>query len=151
MLRIACALVLTSTLAAAACGSSSPASPSGSSSSTSTPGGGSSAAKTSHNAGRDCTSCHSFTVAGTAYRADGLVYPGAVIKVTSGNAGSGNVLATLTSDGSGNFYTSASVPYGSGVYVNATGTTGSTRSMTAAISSGGCNRCHTSANRLIVD
>jgi hypothetical protein len=151
MPRIALALVLTSTLAAAACGGSSPASPSGSSSSTSASGVGSSAARTSHNAGRDCTSCHAFTVAGTAYKADGSVYSGAVIRVTSGSAGSGNVLATVTSDASGNFYTSASVAFGPGAYVNAAGTTGVARSMTSAITSGGCNRCHTSTNRLIVD
>jgi hypothetical protein len=150
MPRIVRALVLTSTLAAAACGGSSPASPSGSSSSSST-SGGTSSSRTSHNAGRDCTSCHSFTVAGTAYKADGSAYSGAVIKVTSGSAGSGSVLATVTSDASGNFYTSASVAFGPGVYVNAAGTTGVTRSMTSAITSGGCNRCHTSANRLIVD
>jgi hypothetical protein len=150
MPRIVRALVLTSTLAAAACGGSSPASPSGSSSSSST-SGGTSSSRTSHNAGRDCTSCHSFTVAGTAYKADGSVYSGAVIKLTSASAGSGAVIATLTSDASGNFYTSASVLFGSGVYVNAAGTTGATRSMTGAITSGGCNRCHTSANRLIVD
>jgi hypothetical protein len=113
--------------------------------------GGSTSSKTSHNAGRDCTSCHSFTVAGTAYKADGSAYSGAVINVTSGSAGSGTVLTTLASDASGNFYTSASALFGSGVYVNATGTTGAARSMTAAITSGGCNRCHTGTNRLTVD
>jgi hypothetical protein len=146
-----CALILISALAAAACGGSSPVSPSSSSSSTSSSGGGSSASRTSHNAGRDCTSCHSFTVAGTACRTDGSAYSGAVIRVTSGSAGSGTVLVTLTSDASGNFYTSASVPFGAGVYVHVAGTTGVTRPMTAAITSGGCNRCHTSTNRLIVD
>jgi hypothetical protein len=139
--------ILLTVLAAAACGGSS--SPSAPSTATS---GGSTAGRSSHNAGRDCTTCHSFTLAGTAYKADGTtIYAGATIKVTSSANGGGTVLATLTSDASGNFYASTPVAFGSGVYVSAAGTTGVTRSMTGAITSGACNRCHTSASRLIVD
>lgn len=142
--------ILPAVLAAAACGGGgSPSAPSTASTSTS---GGGTAGRTSHNAGRDCTTCHSFTLAGTAYRSDGAtIYAGATIKVTSGANGGGTVLATLTSDASGNFYASAPVAFGSGVYVSAAGTGGVTRSMSGAITSGGCNRCHTSASRLIVD
>jgi hypothetical protein len=142
--------ILLTVLAAAACGGDgSPSAPSTASTSTSS---GSTAGRTSHNAGRDCTICHSFTLAGTAYRSDGAtVYAGATIKVTSLANGGGTALATLTSDASGNFYASTPVAFGSGVYVSATGTTGVTRAMTGAITSGACNRCHTSASRLIVD
>ena len=152
MRKLVCALTLMSSLALAACSGSSPASPSSSPSSPSTSGGTSSAGRTSHNAGRDCTTCHSFTIAGTAYRADGSTpYGGAVVKLTSAAEGTGTVLATLTSDASGNFYTSSAVAFSPGVYVSATGAAGVTRSMSTAITSGACNRCHTSANRLIVN
>ena len=143
------ALLLLTVVVTAACGGGSPSAPSTASTSTSS---GSSAGRTSHNAGRDCTSCHSFTLAGTAYKGDGAtVYAGATIKVTSSGNGGGAVLATLTSDASGNFYASTPVAFGSGVYVTAAGTTGVTRAMNVAITSGACNRCHTSTNRLIVD
>jgi hypothetical protein len=72
-------------------------------------------------------------------------------KVASSANGGGTVLAALTSDASGIFCASTPVASGSGVYVSAAGTTGVTRSMTGAITSGACNRCHTSASRLIVD
>jgi hypothetical protein len=152
MQHFACILLLVSSLAAAACGGTSPASPSNSTgSTTSSAGGVSSVGRTSHNAGRDCTTCHSFTVAGTAYMSGGAApYSGAVIKLTAGAAGSGAELATLTSDASGNFYTSAPVAFGSGVYAVATGTGGAARPMTSAVTSGACNRCHTSASRLTV-
>ena len=142
-------IVLT-VLAAAACGGDgSPAAPSTASTATSS---GSTAGRTSHNAGRDCTTCHSFTLAGTAYKSDGAtIYAGATVKVASSANGGGTVLATLTSDASGNFYASTPVAFGPGVYVSAAGTSGVTRSMTGAITSGACNRCHTSASRLIVD
>ena len=152
MRRLVCALILGSSVAAAACGGSSPASPSSSPGSTSSAGGGSSAGRTSHNAGRDCTTCHSFTVAGTAYKSDGSTpYGGVVITLTSGREGTGTVLATLTSDASGNFYTSAPVAFGSGMFASATGTGGAMKSKTSAITSGACNRCHTPGTRLIVN
>ena len=141
--------LLLTVLATAACGGGSPSAPSTASTSAS---GGSIAGRTSHNAGRDCSTCHSFTLAGTAYKSDGAtVYAGATVKVTSSANGGGTVLASLTSDASGNFYASTPVAFGSGVYVSAAGTSGVTRAMGGAITSGACNRCHTSASRLIVD
>ena len=95
------AFLLLTVVLTSACGGGSPSAPSTASTSAS---GGSSAGRTSHNAGRDCTTCHSFTLAGTAYKADGAtVYAGATVKVTSSGNGGGAVLATLTSDASGNF------------------------------------------------
>ena len=150
MQRSRLALTLAAALFAVACGGDgAPSAPSSASTSTTT---GGTSGRTSHNAGRDCTTCHSFTLAGTAYRTDGAtVYAGATIKLTSGSNGGGTVLATLSSDASGNFYSSTPVSFGSGVFVSASGTTGTTRSMTAAITSGACNRCHTSGSRLIVE
>ena len=106
----------------------------------------------SHNAGADCLSCHSFSVAGTAYRSDGVTpYAGAVVRLTTATAGGGTVLATITADGSGNFYTSAAVNFGTGLFTTATSTDGTVSAMNAPISSGSCNRCHTSGKRITVN
>jgi len=128
----------------AACGGDSPTSP--------TTGSGGTTGSTSHNAGRDCLACHSFTVAGTVYRAGGVaIAPGAVLRLTTASAGGGTVVATLTADGSGNFYTSQPVSFGTGLFVTAAGTGGAIRAKAAPITSGACNRCHTSGTRIIVD
>jgi hypothetical protein len=126
-----------------ACGGSSSSNPTGPSGTTSASG--------SHNAGRDCLSCHSFAAAGTAYRSDGTTaYPGAVIRLTTASGGGGTVLAALTADASGNFYTNSAINFGSGLHAAATGTGGAVSSMSAAITTGACNSCHTSANRIKV-
>lgn len=98
----------------------------------------------SHNAGKNCLSCHSFSVAGTVYNAAFTsTYSSAVIEVTSGPEGTGTVLATLSSDLRGNFYTNSSVDFGSGVYVNVLGNNGPVKYMNAKITTGACNKCHT--------
>jgi hypothetical protein len=130
-------------LAVLACGGSSSSSPTTPSGTTSGTG--------SHNAGKNCLSCHSFTAAGTAYKSDGTTaYPGAIIRLTTAGGGGGTVLATLTADPSGNFYTSSAITFGSGVYVTATGTGGATTPMGPAITSGACTACHTTGNRIKV-
>lgn len=144
-------MLLAATLAAPACGggSSSPTAPTSGGSSTTA---GSSSSTSSHNAGRDCTSCHSFVVAGTAYKADGVtVNPGVTIKLTTGTGGTGTTLASLTADRSGNFYSTSSLAFGSGVYVSGVNASGGLTAMTAAITHGACNRCHTGGSRLIVN
>jgi hypothetical protein len=150
---LASALVVV--LSTAGCGGSSPASPSTSSSgptttTTTTTTTGTTLA-TSHNAGRDCLSCHSFAIAGTAYKSDGVtVYPGATIKLTTEAAGGGSLVASLTADGSGNFYTGNTVNLGAGVYATATGTSGTATAMSAAVTSRACNSCHTTGRRIYV-
>ena len=142
-------ILLVAAVTAAACGGNSPTQPT--SSGTGSPGS-TPALSSSHNAGRDCSGCHAFTVSGTAYRSDGSsVYPGAVIRLTTASAGGGTVVATLTADATGNFYTSASVSFGSGLFTTATGTGGAVRAMSGAITSGACNRCHGSGNRILVN
>ena len=97
----------------------------------------------SHNTGKNCLGCHSFKVAGSVYNsAFTSVYSGATMKITSAANGGGNVLATLTSDKTGNFYTNTSVSFGSGVYVSVTGSGGNVKYMSSAITSGACNSCH---------
>jgi hypothetical protein len=133
-------------LSVAACGGNSASSPSAPTATTS----GTTSGTGSHNAGRNCLSCHGFTAAGTAYRSDGTTpYPGAVIRLTTASGG-GTTVATLTADPSGNFYTSSAISFGTGLYVTATGTGGAATSMTTALTSGACNNCHTSGNRIKV-
>jgi len=135
------ALVAATALSVLACGGSSPSSPT-------TPSGTTSS---SHNAGRNCLSCHSFTAAGTAYKSDGTTaYAGAIVRLTTASGGGGTVVAALTADTSGNFYTSSVINFGTGLYATATGTGGAVTPMGPAITSGACNNCHTSGNRIKV-
>jgi len=128
----------------AGCGGDSPTSP--------TTGTGGNTVSTSHNAGRDCLGCHSFTVAGTVYRAGGVaIAPGAVVRLTTASGGGGTVAATLTADGSGNFYTGQPVSFGAGLFATASAAGGAVRAKAAPITSGACNRCHTNGTRIIVD
>lgn len=98
----------------------------------------SSASKSSHNAGQDCTGCHSNTYAGTVYSdvSGSSTVAGAVVVITQND---GQVL-NLTTDTSGNFYTQAGNPGGG---YTAT-VQGNTVGMVAAQTSGACNSgaCH---------
>jgi hypothetical protein len=77
--------------------------------------GSSSTGSSSHNTGKNCLGCHSFKAAGSVYsQALTSAYSGAVIKLTPGANGTGTVLATITSDKKGNYYTSNSISYGTG-------------------------------------
>jgi len=130
----------------AACGGSSTSAP------TSPGTGGGGGSRTSHNAGQDCLRCHrEFGVAGTVYRTDGSAYSGATVRLTTAASGGGSAVLTLTSDAAGNFYTSQSVGFGSGLYTDVAGTGGARRSMVAAVTSGACNSCHDASNRIRAD
>jgi len=100
---------------------------------------------TSHNTGKNCLSCHKFTVGGSIYKNDlASTYPGSVVNLTTQVNGAGTVVATLTTDNSGNIHTSNSISFGTGLYVSVTGSTG-TKYMSLPITSGGCNACHGSS------
>jgi len=98
----------------------------------------------SHNAGKNCLSCHSnFKLAGSVYgKSLSSAYSGATVNVTSQANGAGTVLATLTSDNSGNFRTGSTINFGTGVFVSVKGTSGTVKSMGSAVTSGACNSCH---------
>ncbi len=114
--------------------------------------GGGSRLTTSHNAGRDCLGCHrDFRVAGTVYRADGSAYPGATVRLTTAADGGGSVVLSVSTDASGNFYSSQGVSFGSGLHADVAGTGGARRSMTALVTSGACNSCHDAQNRIRAD
>ena len=133
---------------ATACGGSS----TGAAGSVSGSTGGGSRLATSHNAGRDCLGCHrDFRVAGTVYRADGSAYPGATVRLTTAADGGGSVVLSVSTDASGNFYSSQGVSFGSGLHADVAGTGGTRRSMTALVTSGACNSCHDAQNRIRAD
>jgi len=108
----------------------------------------------SHNAGQNCMSCHKsgssgegwFTAAGTVYNSAGnAFYPNATIKLYTGANGTGTLVKTIEVDGKGNFYTTADVNYGAGLYVTVTGTSGNVSKMGSSITTGACNSCHGSS------
>ncbi len=94
--------------------------------------------------GNDCTSCHSFKIAGTVYptahepnNCDGTATGGVKVLIT----GADGATLTLTPSGtSGSFYSNSSVkaPYS----VKLTDSAGRTRQMVAHQSAGNCNNCH---------
>jgi hypothetical protein len=115
-----------------------------------TPSAPSAPSRSSHNAGRDCLQCHGFSLAGTVYRSDGSVYPGAVVRLTTRPGAGDDVLVSLTADGSGNFYSNEPVGWGDGLYADVQGS-GARRPMTGPLTMGACNSCHASQDRLVAD
>ena len=70
------------------------------------------------------------------------------MRLTSEPAGAGEVLMSLVTDRSGNFYTTQSVEWGRGPYADVTGSTGTLRPMETPLSGGACNSCHGTAERI---
>ena len=111
----------------------------------------------SHNSGQNCMTCHKpggsgegwFAIGGSVY--DTLltsVYPNATVKLFTGANGSGTLKYTIQVDALGNFYTTESIDFGSGLFPAVQGNT-STRFMSTSITTGQCNSCHgVSSNRL---
>lgn len=104
----------------------------------------------SHNMGKNCMECHKiggsvegwFTVAGTVYDDTKLTtLPNAIIKLTTGPNGTGDLVSSVEVDKKGNFYTTKSVDFGTGLYATVNGNSGSNH-MNAKVQSGQCNSCH---------
>jgi hypothetical protein len=104
----------------------------------------------SHNVGKNCMECHKiggsvegwFTVAGTVYDDTKMsVFPNATIKLTTGPNGTGNLVSSVEVDKKGNFYTTNSVDFGTGLYATVEGNLSSNH-MNAKVQSGQCNSCH---------
>lgn len=105
----------------------------------------------SHNMGQDCLICHVqggdgegwFRVAGTLYNnSQTSTYPNGNVKLTTEPNGSGALVKTIEIDSKGNFYTTETVDFGTGLYVGVFGTSGEQKFMTSKISTGACNSCH---------
>lgn len=110
----------------------------------------SSTSESSHNMGQNCMSCHVkggkgegwFQVAGTVYGTSGnATNPNSTIHLYSAPNGGGTLKYTLLVDKSGNFYTTETIDFGSGLYPSVAGKT-ATAHMSSSTSSGQCNSCH---------
>lgn len=105
----------------------------------------------SHNMGQNCMNCHKdggsgegcFTIAGTTYNSSGSsIYSNAIVKLYTQPNGLGSVVATLQGDSKGNFHTTESVDFGSGLYTVVINTLGQSVYMSSAVTQGACNSCH---------
>jgi hypothetical protein len=114
----------------------------------------------SHNVGSACLDCHNtgganefwFTIAGTVYKPDGTsLNPNSTVYLFSAANGTGNLILTLPVDGKGNFYTTSSLSFGSGLYPEVKSPSGATEFMQTPVTSGNCNSCHTSTQRITVN
>lgn len=112
----------------------------------------------SHNAGRNCMDCHNpngegsgwFNAAGTVFNNSGTsIYPNTTVYLYTQPNGGGTLVDSLFGDGSGSFYTTQSISFGSGLYPAVTGSSGTTKYMSSSITTGACNSCHgVSTNKL---
>ncbi len=121
-------------------------------------GGSSGAGRVSHNAGQNCFSCHHpdgpgevcWNVSGTIYNSAGtLPVAGAQVRLFTAAHGGGNVALELSSDGSGNVYTSQEVRFGNGLFPAVINSAGDTSFMVEAVHDGACGRCHGSSTEHI--
>ena len=125
-------------------------------------GGGGGGSNTSHNAGLNCldSACHAagggaprtFSVAGTIYKNGGGGQENATVSLYE--AGTNNLLETIPTDDSGNFYTSTNLDTyftGAGVSPQVDGPAGNAGSMVSA--PGACNAsgCHAAGNRIVAN
>ena len=115
----------------------------------------------SHNAGQNCVECHQtggageaagiFSVAGTIFQSGSTGQPNATVRLYVENTNT--QIISLTTDASGNFYTTQEVTqlttgvgtkpqFVDGAEVVVEGPGGSMRTMPGIISGGGCNGCH---------
>lgn len=110
----------------------------------------------SHNTGKNCMSCHAsgesgtgwFTVSGTVYDSTQLkIYPNALVSLYTGVEGTGSFVANVQVDAKGNFYTTESIDFALGLYPRIEGET-SVQYMQSKITTGACNSCHVSSNRM---
>lgn len=107
----------------------------------------------------NCMNCHGpngngegcFTVGGTVYDSTQSVRnPNAVVMFYTLPNGRGQLVATLDVDGSGNFYTTAVISFGSGLYpAVASKTSSKVQYMPTSTVSGACNSCHGITNAKI--
>lgn len=107
----------------------------------------------------NCMTCHGpngsgrgcFTVGGTVYdSSQQLTNSNAVIMLYTQPNGGGQLVATLDVDGSGNFYTTSVINFGSGLYASvASKNSNKVQYMPNPTVSGNCNSCHGISNAKI--
>ena len=106
----------------------------------------------SHRVGEDCISCHAsgetgkgwFTASGTVFKSDKTTaYPNGTVKLYSSANQGGTLVKSIQVDGLGNFYTTESISFSSGLYP-AVEYSGQTNTMQSTTTSGRCYTCHVS-------
>ncbi len=104
----------------------------------------------SHNMGRNCMDCHKsggsgdgwFNVGGTVYDSMGVnTFSNATVRFFTGPKGTGVLKYSFPVDAKGNFYTTNSVDFTTGLYASVQGPT-SIHYMLTTLPSGQCNSCH---------
>ncbi len=104
----------------------------------------------SHNLGQNCMNCHTiggigegiFTIAGSVYQSDLITsYPNLTINLYTEINGGGELIKKINGDGLGNFYSTDSTEFGSGVYPAITNGS-SIKYMPQLTTTGSCNSCH---------
>ena len=111
----------------------------------------------SHNAGKDCMSCHNSSsneasenwrnVAGTIYKSNSPLSNSSV-QLWSEPGGKGFKIASLVSDKSGNFYTEKIIDFKGGCYPIAINGTDTLFMDESKYNGGGCNSCHYAGSTL---
>jgi cytochrome c553 len=103
-----------------------------------------------HNVGNDCLVCHKAGGGGKGiFSAGGSVFKtgtntgaaGVTVSLFATFAGTGTPVATMTTGPGGNFYTSAAIDFGTGLYAKITSATG-TLVMNTPVTTGACSSCH---------
>ncbi len=104
----------------------------------------------SHKNGQNCMNCHKsggpgegwFNVAGSVYdTSKENPYPNATIRLYTEPNGGGDLVKTIEVDDEGNFYSTADINFGNGLYTLVEGSS-STKHMLSAVTIGTCNSCH---------
>ncbi|MCB9170074.1 MAG: hypothetical protein H6594_06965 [Flavobacteriales bacterium] len=104
----------------------------------------------SHNAGRDCMTCHHpdgegegcWTIAGTVYLPDHQqILPDHRLLLFTRPLGQGDLTRSIDGDANGNVYTSDAITFGHGLFPAIVSGT-DTAFMDEPIKDGACNRCH---------
>lgn len=104
----------------------------------------------SHQSGDNCQICHTdggtgkgwFNAAGTVYDSTQQhTYANANVNLYDGIHATGNLIAKIEVDSFGNLYTTESIEFGTGLYVEVVGKS-ITAKMGGRITSGACNKCH---------
>ena len=84
-----------------------------------------------------------FIIAGSLYdKSQTIPFANGTITLTNEPLGGGSVLNIIEVDGNGNFYTTESINFGNGLYVEVYGPNGEQKFMNAKVTDGACNSCH---------
>ena len=113
----------------------------------------------SHNNGSQCASCHifqgvgpgCFTLAGSVYTANSIdPYTTGQVRLYTQQNAQGILKGTYYIDAKGNFYTTAKIDWGAGLYASMYDANGNAKHMQGITNDGNCNRCHGEASERLV-